>query len=137
MKKTVKRYASAAIFGIAYAMIAIALSQYLIRNLGRIVIFVRELAGLEDDIAEMVSNAFAQLKDASLVFPVHIAASIALLSGSAFFFAAGKKRMRVVFRILAVILLAPISVLFVCFTEVNGVETILLLKSLLPMLKVL
>lgn len=118
--------------GAAYAALTVLLSRLLIRHLGGIAGFIGGMTGLKESNAAYAAQVLSQLTRASVVSPL----IPALLLGAPAGWLLGllKKRRTLICVCLGALLLLPLTLLALWFTEVNGVQTGALLSALLPML---
>ena len=142
---------SGAIFTILVGMAAV----WFLRSLGSILASLAPVLGLDSGTADMVSEIFGQLKDATLNLPLeytgvicflYCALAILLVCGHK----SGIKQMEpadempkkkkktgrtVLVIVLGVVLILPFTLLTIWFTEVNSVRFDRVIQSLIPLLQ--
>ncbi|MBQ2957450.1 MAG: hypothetical protein IJE08_13430 [Clostridia bacterium] len=134
--KRILRILLPALCGAAYAALAVLLSRLLITHLSGLFSLIAGPAGLSADAAAYVSQILGQFRSAALVSPWLPALLIGAVIGMA---AAWLIRLRHAKHItiditLWILLLIPLSLVALYFTQVNGIMTGNLLKTFLPML---
>lgn len=124
--------------GLLYAAAAVCLSRLLIRTLSVLFSQFGGMAGLDAETLAYGAQVLAQFKSAVLVSPW----LPALLTGAAFgaltSWLTRRRPLRIVAAaILWLILLLPMALAALWYTEVNGIMTCALVRTLLPLLPAL
>ena len=142
---------SGAIFTILVGMAAV----WFLRSLGSILASLAPVLGLDSGTADMVSEIFGQLKDATLNLPLEYTGVICFLyCALAILLVFGhksgikqtepadempKKKKKtgrtVLVIVLGVVLILPFTLLTIWFTEVNSVRFDRVIQSLIPLLQ--
>lgn len=122
----IKRWAIPALWGIGYALLVILLSRVLLRSLGSLLL----IAGVEGQAVQAVQ----QLKQARLASPWLLPAGIVALTTVLGGLLQKPKPRRWIGIGGAVLLLLPCVGLAFCFTRVNSICVLDLLRSVLPLL---
>ncbi|MBE5786732.1 MAG: hypothetical protein E7324_04245 [Clostridiales bacterium] len=135
MRKSIK-YGVFALGGSGYAALAILLSQWLIRNLSGILGSIGGLFGMNEDTLSYIVQVLDQLKGADIASPwlggLLIGAAIGLLLALLIFH---KKPKHIIISILPwVLLLIPLGLIALWFTDINDIRFGTFLSVMLPML---
>lgn len=135
---TLKKYLPAALWGILYAAAVVFLSRWLLSGLGDLVERFGEAAGLEQELTAHISLALGQLKDAQLHSPWLWGLLIGAVAGMLLRWLISSRITRIVIGIAAgLLMLAPLTLATVWFTQVNDISVGTLLQSLLPLVSAL
>lgn len=120
MKKQLK-YAVAALAGGAYGLIAVLLSNLLLRNAGSLFRIIGTAAGVTE--TEHIAQVLAQLRTAAIVSPWIAVLAITMAAGVLFFWLVQRCKRKTLFSCLVWIpLLLPVVIAVTLFTEVNGIR---------------
>lgn len=123
--------------GVLYAAFVLFLSRMILRSLGDIVGGVGAAAGWEQELVSQIALAIGQLKDAKIVSNWLMGLLAGALAGGLLGMLP-KRMARICVSVFAgVLMLIPCLILAVCFTEVNSILVIKLLRSVLPLLPAL
>ena len=129
------QYIRAGIWGLGTALISGGLVLLFFAGLGWLVETLGPVLGLSSSEATQFGVVFGQLAHASILLPFWLLLLIFLLCGLSMLAAQSWKRCwRVLLIVGWVILLLPLSVLVLWFTQVNDLQTGIVLSSLFDML---
>ena len=132
--KLLKNLGKACLWGALYGLVAILLSRLLLRSLSEIILAF----GGSGIVIKQIVKAVAQLKTAAINSPWLPAALLGAALGILSVLVIKKPRVRAwVCTILGILLLIPAVALALCFTSVNSVRILELVKTLLPLLALL
>lgn len=133
MKKAMNCLLGAA-SGAAYAALTVFLSRILIRNLHLLFQWIGSLAALEEDTLSYGVQILIQLKDAAIASPWLYALPAGVALGALIAWPKAKKPVRKIILCLVagLILILPLALIVLWFSEVNAVGVSSLLNTLLP-----
>ena len=134
--KRILRILLPALCGAAYAALAVLLSRLLITHLSGLFSLIEGLFGLSADDGAYVSQILGQFRNAVLVSPwlpaLLIGAAIGM--GAAWLIRLRNARHITIDITLWILLLIPLSLISLYFTQVNGIMTGNLIRTFLPLL---
>ena len=121
--------------GALYAALIALLSQLLIRFLAELFGLFSGTTGLNADTLDYITQILRQFRSASLVSPWLPFLLTGAILGAPIVCLIHRRRGRIIAAaVLSVILLLPLTLLALWFTEVNGIKTCALVRTLLPLL---
>ena len=111
-----------ALFGAAYGILLVLLSRGFIRDLSGVFLLIGKIIKLDEELVKHVIQVLEQFKAAKLVSPWLFVLLIGIGVGILYFrLIRSRKRKVVISACLWSLLLIPLMLGIVCFTEVNGV----------------
>lgn len=135
---TLKKYGPAALWGLLYAAVVIWLSRWLITGLGNFVGWIGDSVGLEQELQTHIALALSQLKDAQLLSPWLIGLLIGVSTGALLRLLISNRTVRIGICIAAgLLMLIPLTMAAVWFTQINGIYMGRFLQNLLPLISAL
>lgn len=118
-------YIRGALTGIFYGMLLIVLSRCFIRNLGGIFNTVGEIIKSDEELVIHITQALEQLKTARIVSPWFKILLIGIIAGILYFKIISRNKRKILLSVcLWTILLIPLMLGVVCFTEVNDMRLV-------------
>ena len=135
MKKYL-RYMGGLFIGVACAVLPVALSRILIRNLSGIFGWIGSIASLDEETLAYGVQILSQLKSAVIVSPWLPFLMAGAVLGLLIAWIIGRKPVKhiVIDLMLSLLLLLPLTLLALWFTSINAISVGSLIQSILPTL---
>ena len=117
-----KKYITPVLGGMIYASMLILLSRLFLVSAGSLVGTICKLAGVDEITADQIKEALGQLKDASVKSPVFMVLIAGIVIVVLFYALTRKcKRKKFVTIFVSVLMMLPLTLLVLFFTEINGI----------------
>lgn len=118
-----RKYMTPVLGGVIYGCLLIFLSRFLLAYVGNIAGGISRLAGLDEITVNQIRDALGQLKTASVKSPYFIALIMGIIIAVLFYvLIRNYKRKKLITICGGVLLLMPLTLAVICFTEINGIR---------------